>query len=305
MKSRAVDSIFVRPVIIALGRGDNHAFVGAHARSLGVEYLAVEGFEASELIASRDALRTRFAPHIQGRAPILAAIDSSIAPATLRSFCSALDSALAISTLLRTDLHSLDPRTPIDLDFASGLLALSIARSPHGQVSIWPILHIESDGSARPLITGEVDIDALTLQLTNEVGQRGIIGVMTFFIDPSSKEVVSEEFGLAKVTIWSESASYTAISEQIVRAILDLPLGDCRLIDFEEFYLREEIELPEGAISDPIRPFLHLFARNPRLKVSYPAFDDWSQCAVSLFASSEAEVLSEMAHAREFMLGND
>lgn len=299
----------MRPVIIALGRSDNHAFVGAHSRALGVEYLAVEGFEASDLISRSDALRARFAPEIQGRAPIVAAIDSSIAPSTLRSFCNALDSALAVSSQLRTDPNSLDSRIDIDADRAFGLLALSLARSPHGQIAIWPTLLIERDGSARPLIAGEADIDALTTRLTREIGERGVVGVITFFIDPASKEVVREEFGLAKVTIWSESASYTAISEQIVRAILDLPLGDCRLIDFEEFYLREEVELPEGVISDPIRPFLHLFARNPRLKVRYADFKaDFkhrSRCQLSLFASSESEALSEMAHAREFMLGID
>lgn len=295
----------MRPVIIALGRSDNHAFVGAHSRALGVEYLGVEGFEASELIVRRDAFRARFASQVNGRAPILAAIDSSIASSTLRSFTSALDSVLSISPLLRTDPDSLDHRIPFDPDFAAELFALSVARSPHGQIAIWPILHIGIDGSARPLFAGEVDLDALTLRLTSEIGERGVIGVMTFFIEPSSKEVVSQEFGLAKVAIWSESASYTAISEQIVRTILDLPLGDSRLIDFEEFYLSEEIELPVGVISDPIRPFLHLFARNPRLKVKYPNFDDLSRSQLSLFASSEAEALSEMAHARDFMLDVD
>lgn len=325
MKSRAVDSFFVRPVIIALGRSDNHAFVGAHARALGVEYVPIEGFEASDLIHNTDVLHQRFADQVQGRAPIVAAIDSSIAPSTFRSFIHALDAAPGISLVVRTNPVTLTASgerredreriSDLSIDQSQGLYVISIARSPHGQVSIWPTLHIESDGSARPIVTDAppsraprsegLDLDLLTNRLTREVGERGIVGVLTFFIDPSAGEVIREEFGLAKVAVWSESASYTAISEQIVRAILDLPLGDTRLIDFEEFYLREEIHLGPGTIEDPIRPFLHLFARNPRLKVTYPAQDDWTSCTLSLFASSEKEALTEMAHAREFMLGVD
>ena len=326
MKSRAVDSIFVRPVIIALGRSDNHAFIGAHARALGVEYLAIEGFEASNLVRNSDALHQQFAGRIQGRAPILAAIDSSIAASTFRSFVHALESIAGISPVVRTDPDALTASegkrcehqvrsADGSADPARGVLALSIARSPHGQVAIWPMLQIEHDGSARPLVSGALntkgvrpevlDLDAVTKRLTRVVGERGIVGLLTFFIDPATGEVIREEFGLTKVAVWSESASYTAISEQIVRAILDLPLGDTRLIDFEEFYLREEVELGAGTILDPIRPFLHLFARNPRLKVIYPAHDDWSRCTLSLFASSEQEALIEMAHARDFMLGVD
>ena len=321
----------MRPVIIALGRSDNHAFVAAHARSLGVEYLAIEGFEASDLIHNAGALEQRFAQRCQGRAPIVAVIDSSIAPSTFRSFVHALDALPGISPLVRTEPDSFTSRDFTSRDFTSseersgdrqeriinfsadssrGILALSIARSPHGQVAIWPILKIELDGSARPLLPAAslsegLDLDALITRLTREVGEREVVGALTYFIDPVTGEVIGEEYGVAKVAIWSESACYTAISEQIVRAILDLPLGDTRLIDFEEFYLREEVELGPGTISDPIRPFLHLFARNPRLKVSYPAHDDWNHCTLSLFASSEQEALIEMAHARDFMLGVD
>ena len=64
-----------------------------------------------------------------------------------------------------------------------------------------------------------------------------------------------------------------------------------------------------------LEQFLHLFARNPRLKVSYlvdldpgeavSTSKEWRRCEISLFASSENEGLSEMAHARDFMFGID
>jgi hypothetical protein len=91
-----------------------------------------------------------------------------------------------------------------------------------------------------------------------------------------------------------------------VRAILDLPLGDTRIIDFDQSFLEQEITLEAGMINDPTRPLLHLYARNPRLRVRYlrDASDrDFSSVRLSLYASTEAEAHHEMNHAIEFMLG--
>ena len=71
---------------------------------------------------------------------------------------------------------------------------------------------------------------------------------MTYVINPEDGAVLRREFGLATITFWSESACYTSVSEQIIRSILDLPLGDARMIDYEEYYLEEEIEVPEDQI---------------------------------------------------------
>lgn len=324
----SVDSFLVQPLIIALGRSDNHVLLARHARAMGVEYLGFEPFEAKDLIQEISRWRTKLASVTDFRPVILAAIDSSISPSLLRSFAQSLERETGVAISLRTDPTFLESTRPqsdgVDRDF---LYALSIARSPHGQISIWPVIRIDRDGGAQPIIDegslahdGADSIEMLhefTADIIDRLSKDNFVGLMTYVVDllenecekqienQIEKQVVRQEFGAASITFWSESACYTSASEQLVRTILDLPLGDARLIDFEEFFMQEEFDLPAGAISDPIRPFLHLFARNPRLKVSYPTNSEWRRCVISLFASSENEGVSEMAHARDFMLGND
>ncbi len=333
MERKSVDSFLVQPLIIALGRSDNHVLLARHARAMGVEYLGFEPFEAKDLIQEISRWRTKLASVADFRPVILAAIDSSISPSLLRSFAQSLERETGVAISLRTDptflestfLESMRPQSDgVDRDF---LYALSIARSPHGQISIWPVIRIDRDGGAQPIIDegslahdGADSIEMLhefTADIIDRLSKDNFVGLMTYVVDllenecekqienQIEKRVVRQEFGAASITFWSESACYTSASEQLVRTILDLPLGDARLIDFEEFFMQEEFDLPAGAISDPIRPFLHLFARNPRLKVSYPTNSEWRRCVISLFASSENDGVSEMAHARDFMLGND
>lgn len=320
----SVDSFLVQPLIIALGRSDNHVLLARHARAMGVEYLGFEPFEAKDLIQETSKWRTELSSIADFRPVILAAIDSSISPSLLRSFAQSLERETGVAISLRTDPTFLESTRPqsdgVDRDF---LYALSIARSPHGQISIWPVIRIDRDGGAQPIIDegslahdGADSIEMLhefTADIIDRLSKDNFVGLMTYVVDllenecekQIEKQVVRQEFGAASITFWSESACYTSASEQLVRTILDLPLGDARLINFEEFFMQEEFDLPAGAISDPIRPFLHLFARNPRLKVSYPTNSEWRRCVISLFASSENEGVSEMAHARDFMLGND
>ena len=334
----------MQPLIIALGRSDNHALLARHARAMGVEYFGCEAYEAAEMIREVPSLRSQLS-FVSGFRPVLlAAIDSSIPSSLLRTFAQSLERETGVGISLRTEPKFLEPIKPqsggLDRDF---FYALSIARSPHGQISIWPVIRIDRDGGAQPIIdedllaqdgVGIVDtLHSVTTEMINHLSQERFVGLMTYVVDPIASEVVRKEFGAASITFWSESASYTSASEQMVRAILDLPLGDARMIDFEEFFMREEFEIPAGVISDPIRPFLHLFARNPRLKVNYlgdpgseqsrghssgEAMDkasqnrehrdrkrQWRRCVISLFASSEDEGLREMAHARDFISGID
>ena len=320
----------MRPLIIALGRSDNHALLATHARSLGVEYQGVEGYEISELLHDQRRLTTWLSRLPRDRVLFLAVIDSSIATSTLRSFTSSLKSAGMTEISVRTTPEMLEtmtntnPESKLRADRAS-LQLLSIARSPHNQVAIWPIITLAKGGTMIEVagVNSTQDFPGGTNAREREddhrlefainraimdVGKSSLVGVTNYVIDPEDGSLIHREFGASTFTFWSESASYTSVAEQLVRAILDLPLGDTRMIDFEEYFLQEELEIDAGLVIDPIRPFLHLFARNPRLKVRY--LDDLVssdttkvQISISLFASSEEEALLEMAHAREFMMG--
>ena len=327
---KRVDSRLVRALIIALGRSDNHALLATHARSLGVEYQGVEGYEVSELLHDPTRIKAWFARLPKDHTLLLAVIDSSIAPSTLRSFISALKSAGITGISVRTTPEMLEAMTSTSTEGSQrsdsdSLHLLSIARSPHNQVAIWPIITLTRRGtvvevaginSSQVLSGGGSEgeqeddprIDLAIDRALIEAGKCSLVGVINYVIDPDDGSLVRREFGASTFTFWSESASYTTVAEQMVRAILDLPLGDTRMIDFEEYFLQEELEIDSALVMDPTRPFLHLFARNPRLKVRYltdlgssDATTVW--ISISLFASSEEEALTEMAHAREFMMG--
>lgn len=327
---KRVDSRLVRALIIALGRSDNHALLATHARSLGVEYQGVEGYEVSELLHDPTRIKAWFARLPKDHTLLLAVIDSSIAPSTLRSFISALKSAGITGISARTTPEMLEAMTSTSTEGSQrsdsdSLHLLSIARSPHNQVAIWPIITLTRRGtvvevaginSSQVLSGGGSEgeqeddprIDLAIDRALIEAGKCSLVGVINYVIDPDDGSLVRREFGASTFTFWSESASYTTVAEQMVRAILDLPLGDTRMIDFEEYFLQEELEIDSALVMDPTRPFLHLFARNPRLKVRYltdlgssDATTVW--ISISLFASSEEEALTEMAHAREFMMG--
>lgn len=320
----SVDSFLVSTSIIALGRSDSHALLAPHARSLGVEYNAIEGYEVTEhlrdLASGRDGtLAPRIATLRSEGLVILAAIDSSIPAGMLRSFSLHLEKNGISQISLRSDpqlleklatLDFVDAREVGDKREASELLLLSIARSPHGQVAIWPIISISHEGTISHLIDAPTEtVDRMLEKAMIEIAEISLVGVLTYVIDPEGGAVLRREFGLARVTFWSESASYTSVSEQIIRSILDLPLGDSRMIDYEEYFLEEEIEVEVTQLKDPIRPFLHLFARNPRLKVRYlphghsAGVVETVRTQISLFGSTEEEALTELAHARDFMLG--
>ena len=317
----------MRPLIIALGRSDNHALLATHARSLGVEYQGVEGYEISELLHDPKRLTAWLTRLPKDRVLFLAVIDSSIAPSALRSFVSSLKSAGMTEISVRTTPEMLEAMTNTNPEskLRASLQLLSIARSPHNQVAIWPIITLAKGGtmievagvnSTQDFPGGtnarergddhrlEFAIDRAIM----EVGKSSLVGVTNYVIDPEDGSLIHREYGASTFTFWSESASYTSVAEQLVRAILDLPLGDTRMIGFEEYFLQEELEIDVGLLIDPIRPFLHLFARNPRLKVRYltdlvSSDATTVRISISLFASSEEEALSEMAHAREFMMG--
>ena len=330
LSMKRVDSRLVRALIIALGRSDNHALLATHARSLGVEYQGVEGYEVSELLHDPTRIKAWFARLPKDHTLLLAVIDSSIAPSTLRSFISALKSAGITGISVRTTPEMLEAITATNTEGSprsdsDSLHLLSIARSPHNQVAIWPIITLTRRGtvvevaginSSQVLSGGgsegeQEDDPRISLAIDRaliEAEKSSLVGVINYVIDPDDGALVRREFGASTFTFWSESASYTTVAEQMVRAILDLPLGDTRMIDFEEYFLQEELEIDSALVMDPTRPFLHLFARNPRLKVRYltdlgssDATTVW--ISISLFASSEEEALTEMAHAREFMMG--
>jgi 5-(carboxyamino)imidazole ribonucleotide synthase len=150
-------------------------------------------------------------------------------------------------------------------------IAVMVARSPHGQASTWaPTQTIQEDGictrtiTPAPSISSELSERASALALT--IAERvGLVGVMAVEMFVKGDQLFINELAMRPHNSghWTIEGSVTSQFEQHLRAILDLPLGDPLMT--APFAVMGNIL--GGHKSDMYRPYLHLMARNPELKV--------------------------------------
>ena len=150
-------------------------------------------------------------------------------------------------------------------------IAVMVARSPHGQASTWaPTQTIQEDGICTRTITPAPSISlgisekasALALRIAERVGLVGVMAVEMFV---KGDQLFINELAMRPHNSghWTIEGSVTSQFEQHLRAILDLPLGDPSMT--ASFAVMGNIL--GGDKSDMYRPYLHLMARNPELKV--------------------------------------
>ena len=150
-------------------------------------------------------------------------------------------------------------------------IAVMVARSPHGQASTWaPTQTIQEDGICTRTITPATKVSsevcekasALALMIAERVGLVGVMAVEMFV---KGDQLFINELAMRPHNSghWTIEGSVTSQFEQHLRAILDLPLGDPSMTS--SFAVMGNIL--GGDKSDMYRPYLHLMARNPELKI--------------------------------------
>jgi 5-(carboxyamino)imidazole ribonucleotide synthase len=169
------------------------------------------------------------------------------------------------------EIITINPQLLIEelVDFDSEI-AVMVARSPHGQASTWaPTQTIQDDGICTRTVTpaavsSEVSEKASALALA--IAERvGLVGVMAVEMFVKGDQLFINELAMRPHNSghWTIEGSVTSQFEQHLRAILDLPLGDPSMT--ASFAVMGNIL--GGDKSDMYRPYLHLMARNPELKV--------------------------------------
>jgi 5-(carboxyamino)imidazole ribonucleotide synthase len=172
---------------------------------------------------------------------------------------------------LLKDIIAINPQLLIEelVEFDSEI-AVMVARSPHGQASTWaPTQTIQENGICTRTVTpaavsSEVSEKASALALA--IAERvGLIGVMAVEMFVKGNQLFINELAMRPHNSghWTIEGSVTSQFEQHLRAILDLPLGDPSMT--ASFAVMGNIL--GGDKSDMYRPYLHLMARNPELKV--------------------------------------
>lgn len=150
-------------------------------------------------------------------------------------------------------------------------LAIMVARSPHNQVSTWATTEtVQQDGICIETIAPAPNLDESTAfqaqQIALAIAEHiQLVGVMAVELFDVGGKLVINEVALRPHNSghWTIEGSVTSQFEQHIRAVLDLPLGSTALN--AEWAVMAN--LLGGQSSDLYRPYLHLFARDPNLKV--------------------------------------
>jgi len=195
----------------------------------------------------------------------------------------------------------------VDFDYE---IAVMVARSPHGQATTWaPTQTIQRDGICTMTITPapqlSTELSERAQKLALDVAQAiGVVGVMAVELFVKGSELYVNELAMRPHNSghWTIEGSVTSQFEQHLRAVLDLPLGDPSMT--APVAVMGNILGSEK--SDMYRPYLHLMARNPRLKFHHykkEARKGRKIGHVNLLGDDIVELTQEIQHALDYMSG--
>ena len=195
------------------------------------------------------------------------------------------------------------------LNFESEI-AVMVARSPHGQISTWPATEtVQAEGiciktiTPAPSLTQEQHSLAqkLAMEIADVIGLVGVMAVEMFLINGN---FVVNELAMRPHNSghWTIEGSTTSQFEQHLRAVLDLPLGDTSLR--APFAVMGNVL--GGEKTDMYRPYLHLFARTPHLKIHQyrkTVKPGRKVGHVTAIGNNLDSLLEEVKHAVDYMNG--
>jgi 5-(carboxyamino)imidazole ribonucleotide synthase len=159
------------------------------------------------------------------------------------------------------------------VDFRRELSAL-VARSPSGQVAVWPVVASEQrDGICREVVAPAPDLDPdlavaaeqIAMTVAGELGVVGVLAVELF--ETRDGRVLVNELAMRPHNTghWTQDGAVTSQFENHLRAVLDLPLGapDARAPWTVMVNILGGSE-STGRLYDG---YPHALARDPRLRV--------------------------------------
>ena len=192
-------------------------------------------------------------------------------------------------------------------------IAVMVARSPHGQAATWaPTLTVQRDGICTQTITPVPDLsDRLSTEVAHialKIAQGiDLVGVMAVEIFVVGDHLIINELALRPHNSghWSIEGSVTSQFEQHLRAVLDLPLGDTSLVA-PYAVMGNVIGIETDKSKNLYRPYLHLMARIPGLKVHQYMKElrpGRKVGHVTLLGENLLHLRSEVGHAVDYLSG--
>jgi 5-(carboxyamino)imidazole ribonucleotide synthase len=154
-------------------------------------------------------------------------------------------------------------------------LSAMVARSPLGQVCVWPVVEtVQQDGMCAVVIAPAQNLDErlaaqaqeLAIQIATELGVVGVMAVELFETDDG--RILVNELAMRPHNSghWTLDGSTTSQFEQHLRAVLDYPLGDPSPL--AEVTVMANIVGASAANGMSMDERVHhLMGRSPRVKV--------------------------------------
>ena len=190
-------------------------------------------------------------------------------------------------------------------------IVVMVARSPHGQATSWaPVETIRKDGIVVMTIAPAQKISSAVAERAQQMaleiaGEIGVVGLMAVEILVKGEELFINELSMHPHISgqWSIEGAVTSQYEQLLRAILDLPLGSPAM----NHPLVVTGNALGGEKTDMYRPYLHLMARTPSMHFHQYRKKDVtpgnSIGHITLCGENLPALMEEVGHARDYMSG--
>lgn len=189
-------------------------------------------------------------------------------------------------------------------------IAVLVARSPHSQAAVWAVTEIVREiGSGMTTITPAPDLGGklsgqaqrIALEVAGLINLVGVMNVEMCVVD--GRVVVKQiAMGPHDSGIWTIDGSLTSQFEQHLRAILDLPLGSTDLLAPSVV----SASVVGTDKTDLYRPYLHVFARDPGVKVhqnGQVVGTGRKSVHVTVVGSNVSDLRLRAAHAADYISG--
>lgn len=150
-------------------------------------------------------------------------------------------------------------------------LAAVVARSPYGQVAVWPVVEtVQRDGICVEVLAPAPGLDAVTALTAQQTAIRlaaelDVVGVLAVELFRTKDGLLVNELAMRphNSAHWTIEGSRTSQFEQHLRAVLDYPLGDTRMTA-PAVAMANVLGGPTDGIDERLH---HLMARWPAAKV--------------------------------------
>lgn len=274
------------PTVGLIGHGALLRMMASPAIALGVMIVALEEEVESDLLA---------------RCSVISVIGDSLSPSQVKMLEMSGQSIRPNSSSMAfikewNEAHVSDQST-------DAVFSVLVARSPHGQAASWAPTEILNEGlmtitPAPSFSQYEMEIaQGIALDLAKRSGAVGVVEVEVILTNGELSEG-RMSLGPSFNGSWTIEGARTSQYEQHLRAILDLPLGDPSLLSR---YAVSGTYFGEGNM---YRPYLHLMARSPELKIhQYLSGPMQAKGHVTAMGSDLLDLRECVTHAVEYMSG--